>query len=84
MDNKPNPKSPQFLTALVRKLKNIEPDYDVQFTETSGGVAFRMIDVQGRYRSKIINIGYKQQDALTSSRLQSHLRTSGFPGKFPQ
>ena len=82
MNRPEKPGNPQFRTALIRKLKNVAPDYDIQFVETASGVAFRMIDSAGRYRSKIVKIGARTNHGLEKSYLESRLKSAGFPKKF--
>jgi hypothetical protein len=73
------PSSPQFRTALIRKLKNIAPDFHPEFVETVYGVSFRMIDKNGRARSDIVTISRNP----TGSTLARYLRSAGFPNALP-
>jgi len=82
MGKPPSTTTPQFRTALIRKLKNIEPEYEVEFFKTDNGIAFRLLDKSGRYRSKIINIGSRVSDGLEKSYLERQLRFAGFPKIF--
>ena len=54
------PGTQQFRTALMRKLKNLAPDYQVEFFDKDNRTIFRMTDNQGRARSEKIsyNVGY--------------------------
>ena len=73
--------TPQFRTAVVRRLKNIAPDYEVEFVQTKRGVAFRLKDKAGRYRSMIVTV-YRSRTghALDRSKLDALLKAAGFPG----
>jgi hypothetical protein len=79
MDKPPNPSTPQFRTALIRKLKNIEPDYDVEIFDRKRGVAFRMIDKLGHPRSGIVSLFVNRGHALDRSNLKRRIRAAGFP-----
>ena len=71
--------TPQLQTALVRKLKNIEPDYRVEFIHIDDIVGFRIVDNQGRFRSKLIDIKRIGKEQLKTGRLRSLLKSNGFP-----
>jgi hypothetical protein len=75
------PGTPQFQTALLRKLKNIQPDFDVEFVRRENGTTFRLRDFQGRARSGLITINPRQTNVLELARLQELLTRAGFPGK---
>jgi hypothetical protein len=74
-----DPSTPQFRTSLSHKIKNIEPDYDVEILDSKRGFAFRMIDSAGRHRSEIINIYVNNGHALDRSKLEWLLRPAEFP-----
>jgi hypothetical protein len=71
--------TPQFRTALLRKLKNIAPTYTPEFVEAEQGIAFRMKDRQGRVRSLTVTIYRNSGDTLHRTRLEARLRSAGFP-----
>jgi len=73
--------TPQFRSGLVRRLKNMAPGYTVEFVETNRGLAFRMKDQRGRYRSEVVRV-YRNHDghALDRSLLERLLERAGFPG----
>jgi hypothetical protein len=73
--------TPQFRSALIRKLKNIAPDFHPEFLETSRGVSFHMLDGAGHSRSKPVTIYRNRPDVLHKETLLSALRAAGFPGK---
>jgi len=75
-----DPATPQFRTALIRRLNSLAPDYAPEFAETKRGVAFRMVDSNGRPRSRVIEIARNDGHALDRSKLSSSLRKAGFPG----
>lgn len=81
MASKNKPGTVQFRTALLRKLKNLEPDYKVEFFATEGRTVFRMIDKLGRPRSKKISISALAPDSLQKQYLQWHLKWADFPKK---
>jgi hypothetical protein len=74
------PGTPQFQTALLRKLKNLQPGFDVEFVNSQNGTTFRLRDAQGRARSGLITINARQTNALELARLQAMLARAGFPG----
>jgi hypothetical protein len=74
--------TPQFRTALIRKLKNIAPDYHTEFLERERGIGFRMTDRLGRIRSKPMTIYRNDGRALERKRLEALLQAAGFPGVF--
>ena len=73
--------TPQFRSALIRKLKNIAPGFRPEFLETSRGISFHMLDDAGRSRSKPVTIFRNRSDVLHKETLLSALRSAGFPGK---
>lgn len=76
--------TPQFRTGVIRRLKNIAPDFSVEFVTGKSGVAFRLKDEAGRYRSKVVTVyRYANGHALDRSRLESLLKRAGFPGVMP-
>lgn len=84
MGRAPSSKTPQFKTAVVRKLKNIAPGYEVEFIDSSRGVAFRLKDAKGRYRSRIVALrSNKDGHALDRSELVGLLEAAGFPAVVP-
>jgi hypothetical protein len=76
-----SPTTPQFRMALVRRLKSMEPDFEVAFADSRGGISFRMMDEFGRWRSRRISIYVNDGHALDRARLREALRRAGFPGK---
>jgi hypothetical protein len=74
--------TPQFRTALIRKLKNIAPDYRPQFIEQNRGLCFRMTDGSGRNCSKLVTINRNNGRVLERKSLEAMLQAAGFPGKF--
>jgi len=73
--------TPQFRTALVRKLRNIAPGYQPEFVEQERGLCFRMIDRSGRIRSKLMTINRNSGRVLERTCLEAMLKAAGFPGK---
>lgn len=73
------PATPQFRTALLRRIKNVAPGYDVEFFEDSYGIAFRLKDAAGAYRCRLIRIS-ERDHSLDRSHLQALLKRAGFPG----
>lgn len=72
--------TPQFRTGLVRRLKNMAPEYSVEFVDSKRGVAFRMKDGRGRYRSEIVQVhSNRDGHALDRSSLERLLEGAGFP-----
>jgi hypothetical protein len=70
--------TPQFRTALIRKLKNLHPGFQVEFVEVNRGVAFLLRDKRGRARSTVINIYRNSGDALERAKLEALLEAAGF------
>jgi hypothetical protein len=73
--------TPQFRTALVRKLRNIAPGYQPEFIEQERGLCFRMTDRLGRTRSKRMTINRNNGRVLERKSLEAMLKAAGFPGK---
>lgn len=71
--------TPQFRTALIRALKNIAPEYDVETLTSQRGFGFRLIDKTRRYRSEVVRIYRNRGHALDHSNLERLLRAGGFP-----
>jgi hypothetical protein len=71
--------TPQFRTALIRKLKNIAPGYAPEFLEAERGVAFRMKDRHGRARSRRVSIYRNNGHVLERANLEARLKSAGFP-----
>ena len=72
-------KTPQFRTQLLRKLRNLFPDCDPEFQETDRGVAFRLRDRAGRYRSNSVRLYRFHQGILASTHLKRAVRDAGSP-----
>jgi hypothetical protein len=62
--------TPQFRTALIRKLKNIAPEHEIQFLEAERGIAFRLLDREGRVQSLPITMHRNNGHALERARLE--------------
>jgi hypothetical protein len=71
--------TPQFRTALIRKLKNIAPDFEAEFLEAERGIAFIMKDRRGRVRSKRVSIYRNNGNALERRWIEGRLKMAGFP-----
>lgn len=76
------PATPQFRTALLRRIKNVAPGYDVEFFEHETGLAFRLKDTAGRYRCALIQVRERER-ALDRSHIKALLKQAGFPGISP-
>lgn len=74
--------TPQFRSLLIRKMNNLEPSYELEFLNADRGLAFRMKDSNGRYRSKVINIYVDNNNTLTTDNLRRLLQNAEFPAKF--
>ncbi|MEO1542898.1 MAG: hypothetical protein AAFR75_02620 [Pseudomonadota bacterium] len=81
MEIKFKPGTPQFRTALIRRMRNLEPDYEIEFLDTDNGTMFRLIDSLGRPRSEKITITTRHSDSLQTEQLRRTLKSAGFPGK---
>jgi hypothetical protein len=57
--------TPQFRTSLVRKLKNLFPDYSVEFLPADRGLKFRLTNAQNGYCSEVAQI-YRYSDGVLS------------------
>ncbi|MEO1283111.1 MAG: hypothetical protein AAFV69_15430 [Pseudomonadota bacterium] len=44
MEIKFKPGTPQFRTALIRRMRKLEPDYEIEVLDTDNGTMFRLID----------------------------------------
>jgi len=71
--------TPQFRTALIRKLRNLYPGYEPDFMPADRGVAFRMKDKNGRLCSSTIGIVRNNGDTLQRRWLEARLKSAGFP-----
>jgi hypothetical protein len=78
--------SPQFRVSLLRKLGNLVPACRVEFVDTTRpGVAFRLKDGRGRYRSNLVHIHRNSAHTLESLSLTRAIRGAGIPpGGFPK
>lgn len=75
------PGTPQLRTVVLRRLKNLAPDCDVEFIDSLSGISFRLKDREGAYRSKIVNLYTgSNAHALDRARLRLLLRRADFPG----
>ncbi len=80
-----NDASPQFRTALLRKLGNLFPDCTCSI-ESAGraGLEFQLFDHAGQPRSNRVAINRPTAGALTESSLVRAIRNAGNPaGGFP-
>jgi hypothetical protein len=66
--------TPQFRTSLVRKLKNLFPDYSVEFLPADRGLKFRLTDAQNEYRSEVAQIHRHTDGVLNKSSLLGLIR----------
>jgi cellulose biosynthesis protein BcsQ len=72
--------TPQFRTALIRKLKNLAPGYDLEFLDTNSGVSFLLCNASGNACSEPITIARNTGDALQSASLKRALSRAKFNG----
>jgi hypothetical protein len=80
MTSVPPATSPQFRVALIRKLGNMIPDCTVEFVKDEReGVAFRLKDSRGRYRSNLVHIQRSWPRILDATSLAQILRRGGTP-----
>jgi hypothetical protein len=71
--------TPQFRTALIRKLANLAPGFAPRFEPAPRGIAFRMFDARGRARSEIVVIYRNDGTVLQRMKLLALLDRAGFP-----
>jgi hypothetical protein len=71
------PETPQFRTALLRKLKNIAPGHGVQFMARKRVISFRLVDSHGRACTRAIDIHRNDGHALERDKLVNALRAAG-------
>jgi len=72
--------SPQFRTQLLRKLKNLVPGHKVEFVEAvRSGIAFRLKDDRGRFRSNIVRIHRNAVHTLEATSLRRSICGAGVP-----
>lgn len=69
----------QFKLALVRKLKNLVPDCEVEWIECDSGLGFVLVDGRGRRRSNLIRFHRYSDDLLTKHRLTLAIIRAGMP-----
>ena len=75
-----SPETPQFRTALIRKLKNLIPHYKPEFINTDTGICFVIMDLDGNICSKPITISRNSGDALQTRSLFQAFKRGGFRG----
>jgi hypothetical protein len=72
--------SPQFRVSLIRKLGNMVPACEVEFVDdVRPGIAFRLLDARGRYRSNLVRIHRNFAHTLESLSLARAIRGAGIP-----
>jgi hypothetical protein len=78
--------SPQFRVRLIRKLANLVPECIVEFEVSDRpGVAFRLKDKRGRYRSNLVHFHRNFPRLLEASQLVQAIRGMGIPpAGFPE
>ena len=80
MAKPPQIRSPQFQTALIRKLKNVAPSCTVEIIqEMDRGIGFRLRDSCGRYRTNIVRLYRYHPDVLNKENLKRRIIFSGVP-----
>ncbi len=86
MERFSNVTSPQFRTALTRKLGNMFPGCTSVFQVTErGGLEFQLFDRAGQPRSDRVTINRAAPDTLTESSLATAIKSAGNPpGGFPR
>ncbi|MEL7259094.1 MAG: hypothetical protein AAFN80_14815 [Pseudomonadota bacterium] len=78
MPAQPPVSSPQFRTALIRKLKNLFPNYQPEFLEAKQGVSFVMKDNRGRTCSRPVQIYRNTGNCLQTEKLKQQLTGAQF------
>ena len=72
--------TPQFRTALIRKLRNMFPDYRAEFADgPNGRLTYRLVDGDGVAQIGWVTINRNTGDALTVSHLRQSIRSAGSP-----
>jgi len=74
------PETPQFRTALIRKLKNLIPNYKPEFINTDTGICFVIMDFDGNVCSNPITISRNTGDALQTASLFRAFKRGNFRG----
>jgi hypothetical protein len=75
--------TPQFRTLLVRKLKNLFPNYSVEFLHAERGLSFRLKDEQGRDCSEIAQVYRHVKGVLSKRSLLGLIRLTPGRGTLP-
>ena len=75
-----SPETPQFRTALIRKLRNLIPDYKPEFLNTEKGICFVIMDFDGNICSNPITIYRNKGDALQTTSLIRAFKRGNFRG----
>ena len=73
-----SPETPQFKTALIRKLNNLIPDYKAEFLNTDSGICFVIKDFDGNICSNPITISRNTGDALQAASLFRAFKRGNF------
>ena len=72
--------TPQFQAKLIRKMKNVVPSCSIEFVEVpDSGIAFRLKDRQGRYRTNLVRIYRYHEKVLHREDLVQRIRSAGEP-----
>jgi hypothetical protein len=72
----------QTKTKLIRKLKTMEPDYQVVIFDDGTHTFFRMVDQSEQFRSEKIMLPKDRVEFFDTRNIRRKLELAGFPGKF--
>lgn len=72
----------QTKTKLIRKLKTMEPDYQVVFSDNGTHTFFRLMDETEQFRSKNIMLPKDRAEFIETRNIRRKLELAGFPGYF--
>ena len=69
-------------TKLIRKLKTMEPDFQVVFSDNGTHTFFRMVDENENFRSEKIMLPQDRTEFFNTRNIRRKLELAGFPGDF--
>ncbi len=86
MNSKIRVNTHQYKTLLVRKFKNVFPDYELEIEDNEkGGISYRLKDNVGNYRSNTIHLYREANKNIETTEIIRHIKNAGKPEKgFPK
>ena len=67
-------KTPQFKTALIRKIGNLYPNTEITFTERKKGIGFFLTENRSNLKSSVVEINRYHEGILKKDWLTKHIK----------